>query len=74
MIKVYSKKNCQPCLMTKRFLMMHDIQFEEVDATESVAKELAGRGFKALPVVEAKGKVWEGFRPDIMKTTLLPSK
>ena len=69
MIKVYSKPDCIQCKMTKKFLMEHDIPFEEIDVLEdeSALELIKQHGFFSLPVVTTNDSfdfAWCGFRID----------
>lgn len=69
MIKVYSKPDCMPCKMTKKFLSDHDIPFEEIDVFEDEAalELIKQHGFYSLPVVTTNDSfdgAWCKFRID----------
>ncbi|GLB47166.1 NrdH-redoxin [Philodulcilactobacillus myokoensis] len=69
-ITVFTKNNCMKCMLTKRFLEEHQIDFEE----KNISKEtqyvdfLKNKGFMETPVVFVKNEDGEdsfsGFRPD----------
>ena len=66
-VKVYTKKKCPQCIMTKRYMDALNIDYETIDTTEDEeAREYIKQlGFQSLPVVEAEGfKAWFGFRPE----------
>lgn len=58
-ITVFSRKGCMKCMMTKRFLNEHNLDFKEVDVDEDEAAmaRLRKLGVKSLPVVEDSNKV-----------------
>lgn len=69
MIKVYSKPDCMPCKMTKKFLSDHDIPFEDINVEEDEAalELIKSHGFHALPVVTTNDSfdfAFCGFRID----------
>lgn len=69
MIKVYSKPDCMPCKMTKKFLTDHDVPFEEIDVEEDEAalELIKFHGYYSLPVVTTNDSfdfAWCGFRID----------
>lgn len=71
MIKVYSKPGCVQCEFTKKFLVQHELPFEEKNVMESseALEEMRTTGFTSLPVVVIDGKEpFFGFRPDILIT------
>ena len=70
-ITVFSRKGCMKCMMTKRFLNEHNLDFKEVDVDEDEDYEwqrLRKLGVKSLPVVEDSNKVvCTGFDQEKMK-------
>lgn len=73
MIKVYSKPGCVQCEFTKKFLVQHELPFEEKNVMESneALEEVRAIGFTSLPVVVIDGKEpFFGFRPDILTTLI----
>lgn len=69
-ITVFSRKGCMKCMMTKRFLNEHNLDFKEVDVDEDEAAmaRLRKLGVKSLPVVEDSNKVvCTGFYQEKMK-------
>lgn len=66
MVKVYSKKNCMQCKMTKRKLTQLGIQFEEhrIDEEPAALAHVKALGFQQVPVVETSDSSWSGFRPN----------
>lgn len=68
-IKVYSKKGCIQCEMTKMWLNQNKIQYESVDVYENPEKleEIKLHGFQQLPVValdEHFDNAWSGYNLD----------
>ncbi|MFV0395765.1 MAG: glutaredoxin-like protein NrdH [Coprobacillaceae bacterium] len=68
-IKLYSKNNCILCNMTKRFLNVNNIHFEEINIDEQpdVIPWLKEQGFQSAPVVLSEEHSIVGFRPDQLK-------
>ena len=69
-ITVFSRKGCMKCMMTKRFLNEHNLDFKEVDVDEdeTAMARLRKLGVKSLPVVEDSNKVvCSGFDQEKMK-------
>ena len=69
-ITVFSRKGCMKCMMTKRFLNEHNLDFKEVDVDEDedAMARLRKLGVKSLPVVEDSNKVvCTGFDQEKMK-------
>lgn len=69
MIKVYSKPDCIQCKMTKKYLLEHDVPFEEIDVLEDEAalELIKQHGYYSLPVVTTNDSFdfsWCGFRID----------
>jgi glutaredoxin-like protein NrdH len=68
-VVVFTKDNCIQCKMTKRFLNAHNVDFEErnINQHPELIDYLKGRGFQAMPVVDADGvDAVSGFRPDVL--------
>ena len=67
MIKIYTKKNCMPCQMTKNLFKKFGIEYEEINLEENeeartyVSEVL---GYKTAPVVVTKNDSWAGFNPN----------
>lgn len=69
-ITVFSRKGCMKCMMTKRFLNEHNLDFKEVDVDEDEAAmaRLRKLGVKSLPLVEDSNEVvCTGFAQEKMK-------
>lgn len=65
MTVVYTKPNCQACVMTKRHLARRGIPFEEAPIDADILRQAAQAGITAAPIVLVEGKaVWGGYRPD----------
>lgn len=66
-VKVYTKKNCPQCMMTKEYMDTLNIEYETIDATdnEEAREYVKSLGFQTLPVVVVEnGEAWFGFRPE----------
>lgn len=66
-VKVYTKKNCPQCTMTKKYMDTLNIEYETIDATdnEEARAYVKSLGFQTLPVVVVEsGEAWFGFRPE----------
>lgn len=66
-VKVYTKKNCPQCTMTKKYMDTLNIEYETIDATdnEEAREYVESLGFQTLPVVVVEnGEAWFGFRPE----------
>ena len=63
MVKVYSKDNCTNCMVTKNFLKMKGIEFEEIDITkdQQALSYVQSLGYSTLPVVVADKDHWAGY-------------
>ena len=75
MIKVYSKPDCMPCKMTKKYLTEHNIPFEDVNVEEDEAalELIKQHGFFSLPVVTTNDSfdfAFCGFQPDKLNDLL----
>lgn len=71
MITVYSKPNCELCEMTKEFLKVHYVEFEEinVEENEEALELIQQHGFKRLPVVTRNNSfdfAFSGFQIDLL--------
>lgn len=71
-LTVYSKPNCQACLMTKKWLTDRGLAFREADVMTEENLALAERyGVKEAPMViarlESVEAVFSGFRPDLLE-------
>ena len=69
MIKVYSRKNCQPCMLTKKWLDDNSIPYESVDVdTLRDLNFLRELGHSQLPVVYlGEYTHWSGYQPQKLK-------
>ena len=66
-VKVYTKKNCPQCIMTKQYMDKLNIEYETIDVTdnEEAREYVKSLGFQTLPVVVVEnGEAWFGFRPE----------
>ncbi|CAJ1225846.1 MULTISPECIES: redoxin NrdH [Lactiplantibacillus] len=69
-VTVFTKNNCMQCKMTKKFLVAHNVAFEEknINTNPEYVDYLKNQGFQAVPVVEITGEdSIAGFRPDALK-------
>ncbi|WP_178195825.1 glutaredoxin-like protein NrdH [Ligilactobacillus sp. Marseille-Q7487] len=69
-LELYTKDNCIQCKMTKRFLVEHNINFEERNLSTSpeYINYLKDKGFASVPVLERDSQALiSGFRPDLLK-------
>lgn len=71
-ITVFTKNNCMPCKMTKKFLTENGVDFEEINIEEQPDKVdyVKSLGFSAAPVIEAGDVVFSGFQPAKLKELL----
>lgn len=71
-ITVFTKNNCMPCKMTKKFLTENGVDFEEINIEEQPDKVdyVKSLGFSAAPVIEAGDLVFSGFQPAKLKELL----
>ena len=73
MVKVYSTPACPYCVTLKNFLKEHNIQFEDIDVSqsESAQKEMIEKsGQMGVPVVDIDGQIIVGFDQDRIKQLL----
>ncbi|CAL8898086.1 NrdH-redoxin [Kocuria varians] len=72
-VTVYSKPSCVQCNATYRALTKKGIDYTVVDVTEDTTayEHVVGLGYQQVPVVEAGGEHWSGFRPDKINTLAL---
>lgn len=57
------------CMLTKRFLTEHNIQFEEHLVNDEMTRErLKSHGFSSLPVVDTGQEMFAGFQPQRLAT------
>lgn len=71
-ITVFTKNNCMPCKMTKKFLTENGVDFEEINIEEQPDKVdyVKSLGFSAAPVIQAGDVVFSGFQPAKLKELL----
>lgn len=73
MVKVYSTPVCPYCVTLKNFLKEHNIQFEDIDVSQSelAQKEMIEKsGQMGVPVVDIDGQIIVGFDQDKIKKLL----
>ena len=72
-VKVYSTPMCPYCVVLKKFLGEHNIEFEDVDVSqnEEAAKEIIEKsGQMRVPVIEINGEIVVGFDKEKISTLL----
>jgi len=72
-VKVYSTPICPYCVVLKKFLGEHNIEFEDVDVSqnEEAAKEIIEKsGQMRVPVIEINGEIVVGFDKEKISTLL----
>jgi len=72
-VKVYSTPMCPYCVVLKKFLEEHNIEFEDVDVSqnEEAAKEIIEKsGQMRVPVIEINGEIVVGFDKEKISTLL----
>lgn len=67
-IIVYSKPACVQCTATTRALDAKGISYDVIDLTQDdvAMTRVTELGYRQVPVVEAGGDHWSGFRPDMI--------
>ena len=63
-VKIYSSPACPYCVALKNFLLENNVEFEEVDVSESeeaLREMVAKTGQRGVPVVEIDDEVIVGF-------------
>ncbi|BBQ04300.1 DNA methylase [Enterococcus phage vB_EfaS-DELF1] len=73
MINIYTKNNCMPCKMTKKWLSNHDLDFHEINVDEDLDayNYLMANNLRTLPVVFNDSELIAlGFQPHKLKTLL----
>lgn len=73
-VEVFTKENCMPCKMTKKWLANNDINFIEVsvDNDESALAWLIENNYRTMPVVFKNGElVAMGFQPNKLKEVFI---
>ena len=65
MVTVYTKPNCMQCMVTKKFLTEHDINFQvKSTENENYRNEVIDMGYTGLPVVVTDNDQWSVLRMD----------
>jgi glutaredoxin-like protein NrdH len=69
MVKVYTTINCPDCKVVKSYLSAMGVNFKEVlvDNPKIIEKLVKKTGMRKVPVVESKGGIVVGFKPDKIK-------
>ena len=73
MIKVYTKNNCFPCKMTKKWLTEHGFSYKEINIDEDLdaLNWCIENGYKSAPVVLLNNEVIAlGFQPHELSAKL----
>lgn len=68
-VTVFSKHDCQPCIRTKKELVIRGVQFTEINVEEDAAalEYIKSLGHLGAPVVALNdGTSWSGLRPDLI--------
>ncbi|TYC69028.1 glutaredoxin-like protein NrdH [Stappia sp. BW2] len=65
-VTVYSKPSCVQCNATYRALDQRGVDYTIIDLSENseAFEHVQSLGYRQVPVVEAMGEHWAGFRPD----------
>lgn len=65
---VYTLPACHACVFTTKWLDRRGIAYrlEPFAGSERAHQIATENGFTAAPIVAAGGKVWSGFRPDLI--------
>ena len=72
-VRVFSTPTCPFCVTLKNFLKEHNIQFEDIDVSQSelAQKEMIEKsGQMGVPVIEINGKIVIGFDQNKIKNLL----
>ena len=72
-VKVYSTSMCPYCVVLKKFLEEHNIEFEDIDVSqnEEAAKEMIEKsGQMGVPIIEINGEIVVGFEKEKISTLL----
>lgn len=73
MIKVYSTPTCPYCEQLKSFLRENDVEFEDIDVSESEEdkEEMVEKsGQMGVPVVDVDGEIVIGFKKEKLEELL----
>lgn len=67
-ITVYSRSGCVQCAATQRALTRAGLDFVtiDLDADPAALSHVKALGYRQAPVVEAGGRHWSGYRPDLL--------
>lgn len=63
MLTVYSKNNCQPCRLVKKWILENGLTFKEinVDKQPEFIETVKSLGYSSTPVVSYNDIVFNGF-------------
>ena len=76
-ITLYTKTGCQPCTLTKQWLNVRNIAYEQRNISKDgkYILEVKELGYNALPVVvvykDGEKMTWDGFREDLLAEHIL---
>ena len=77
-IVIYTKNNCQPCRLTKKWFTDHDIRYLEHNVEEDpiAFQQVKHMGYQGVPVVvvpfdwPTAGSHWQGLQPDKLQALI----
>ncbi|OFI48808.1 NrdH-redoxin [Floricoccus tropicus] len=69
-VKIYTKENCPPCMMTKKHLTSKGIEFQELSILDHI-DELKEKGFSSAPVIKVGKEMFSGFNINKIKELIL---
>lgn len=69
---LYTKSNCQQCVMTKSFLDRHEIDYQirDIEKNPEFYDEVIKLNYRSLPVVVSELGNWAGFVPENLNMIL----
>ena len=76
-ITLYTKNHCQPCILTKQWLNVWNVAYEQRNISKDgkYIKEVKELGYNALPVVvvykDGEKTTWDGFQEDLLAEHIL---
>lgn len=68
-VTIYTKPNCQPCKIAKKYLTSKGIEFRELSIFD-YAEELKAKGFMSAPVIKIDDEILPGLDMNKLKTLL----
>ncbi|KAA6436410.1 glutaredoxin family protein [Agrococcus sediminis] len=66
---VWTRPGCPKCVQTKKAFVRQGIEPKEVLLDDEQRAKFYEQGLRTLPVVEWRGKRWEGFQLDLIRAT-----